>query len=696
VGSHNGSKEFPVPFKFASVEQLAYLYEDEDGQVRDKEDGIIESRTVVEFIYDATISDARNEFKWIPLRTRFDKTESVNKYKKSYGNEKSVAANIFKTIINPITIDTFTLLGTPMTFNIEYNRLNTLINEPESTLNKSLQDTSRSNAYYQKRTDLGTSMRAFHNFIKKNIIGIYCKGKDRVLDMACGRGGDINKIIMADVKQYVGIDVDYAGLFQVDDSALNRYNKIKRNNQDITDMVFIHADGRALFESAVQNNMIKNMSTENKINIEKYLSPKAKYDVINCQFAIHYMAGSEVTWNNFCENINNLIADDGYLLITTFDGRIVNNKLMENAEKNKWAVAYTNNNGTSQPFFEIQKLYNDSITNFNTPGISIDLYNAMISTPGTYITEYLVTPTFLIDSMYDKCKMELIETDTFSNLFELYHNLFMSNKSQNIWASDLGQKQFESIRDYYLSVNGVDRTDSDLSALFDKFSNEEIEINKASYEFSCLNRYYVFKRKEKNLVLKPARVVNPIKQELNLGQVLTPFFNSKNLKLAIELKRQKINDSYHGAKKLYNFDSPDVYLIRHQINNINGIEIDSYNLLKIEKSKSKDLSKDLNKDLNKGSSQEFNKDGRSVDIESDTNQSPPTNVEGAMDTTNGSADDQVKPYLFFYKSPDGYFYPIYIKDSSSKRGKHTVVLTDKTLRNEINYLIKYNESAYKK
>jgi len=156
------------------------------------------------------------------------------------------------------------------------------------------------------------------------------------------------------------------------------------------------------------------------------------------------------------------------------------------------------------------------------------------------------------------------------------------------------------------------------------------------------------------------------------------------LKLAIEFKRQKINDSYHGVKKTYHFDSPDVYLIRHQLNNINGIEIDSYNLLKIEKSKTKEspLGNKLNEDP------QGSKEGSKVDVDVEIGPDSPSTDQTVQEPT------KLKPYLFFYKSPDGYFYPIYINESSKK--KRSVLLTDKTLYNEINYLIKYNESVSKK
>ena len=72
-------------------------------------------------------------------------------------------------------------------------------------------------SYYNKVTNLGRSLREFHNWIKKYLISNYlgvitspeCATgtayKPRVLDVGCGRGGDILKFVEQDIR-YVGFD----------------------------------------------------------------------------------------------------------------------------------------------------------------------------------------------------------------------------------------------------------------------------------------------------------------------------------------------------------------------------------------------------------------------------------------------------------------------------------------------------------
>src|SRR5437868_5712221 len=112
--------EIPVLFNPDPKKDLsnAYIYL-KNGEARDIIGNIIETDTVVEFAYqnDPNVQD---NFRWIPLRTRYDKTESVKKYNKKYGNYTEVANKIFRSIKNPVTEKDFELLANEKTY---YNAL---------------------------------------------------------------------------------------------------------------------------------------------------------------------------------------------------------------------------------------------------------------------------------------------------------------------------------------------------------------------------------------------------------------------------------------------------------------------------------------------------------------------------------------------------------------------------------------------
>lgn len=590
-GTNTSGQEKPVPFKINGKEQVANIYLI-DGEARDIKGRVIDNETVVEFIFDTSKQDINDAYKWIPLKTRYDKTESVQKYHKRYGNNINIATRIWRTIINPITEETILSLANPATYQKEMDRLTKLSNVYDK----------QSFTYYQKKTSDATGMRAFNNWIKSNMILTYCQNKHNVLDIGAGRGGDLIKFIHAKVEEYVGLDIDNNGLYIINDSAYNRYKNLKHSNKNVPPMYFIHADARGLLNVQSQENIIPNMTTINKKLIETHLSGNKKYDIINAQFTLHYYLSDELSWSNFCQNINDHLQDNGYMLITTFDGQLIYDRLIG---KSKMTVSYTDNHGNKNIFFEILKIYNDSdITNEkNKLGISIDLYNSLISRPGTYIREYLVFSDFLEKSLKENCSLELIETDSFFNLFNLYKNYFTQQNLDHFAQADTSNKRHNEIRDFYFSL------DPNANTLF---TVEQTDIALASFKLSMLNRYYIFKKTTKIDLTEPSRIVG-INNKINLGKVLVPYFDTNMMAIDSNNKTNEINNIYHMVRRKHIHIKPSIYLIRHTITK-NNLDNKIYQKNKLEFFKVK-----------KGSD-------------------PKT--------------------LLIYKSPDKYFYPIYYQPNN--------------------------------
>jgi hypothetical protein len=614
VGESDGNYERPIPFKINGVDQKAYVYAP-DGVARDSNKVPIDDNTVLEFVYDnvqvnSKIQQADNAYKWIPIKTRYDKTESVIKYHKSYGNPEFIANRIWKSIINPVTEDVINLLANHKTYQKEMDRLKETLKNKEEFV------------YYADKVKVisgeekGEHMRAFHNWIKSNMILSYCKNKVSVWDSGCGLGGDITKFIRAEIGEYVGTDVDNNGLHVINDCASCRYKSLKKNNPNIPPMTFINADSKGILDVKSQTKIFPNMEDTNKELINKFLSGKKKYNVVNCQFSIHYYLSDEISWNNFCTNINNHTAPNAYFLITTFDGKVIKDKL---DKKKKLTISYTNNSGNKSVFSEIIKLYDDADT--NPIGQGINVYNSTIFAKGKYVKEYLVDPDFLIESLSKKCGMELVETDSFFNLFNLYKNYFTSG------GVDQMNKQQKSVVKYYKLLD---------PNMKNKFSTEEIEIAKACFAFSSLNRYYVFKKQVNIDFDEPARLVG-INNEIKLNKMITPHFESKNMIIDIDYKHPRINTLYKKMKEgilgVTKDDTPNVYLIRHSI--------------------TKDI---INKE-------EYY-----------------DNLVEVVQLKEGSGSN----FIMIYKSPDKYFYPIYQRIHEDKK----YLFSDKKIINDINVLTK--------
>lgn len=532
VGINKGKFENPVPFKVNGVEQKANIYVT-DGEAVDIEGNVINDDTVVEFVFDTTKPDLPNPFKWTALRTRHDKTDSVRKYKKKYGNSLGTAIRIWKTIINPISEESIAILANPQTYKKEMDRL---LNTNNSYVEKGF-------VYYQKVSENAKSMRAFNNWIKSNMISTYCKDKPSVLDIGCGRGGDLLKFINAGIGEYVGLDIDRNGLYVISGSAFNRYKGYSAKLKNVPPMYFIHADARAKFNVADQEAVISNMNVFNKTLIDKYLSGAKKYSVINAQFTLHYYLSDDISWNNFCKNINDHLESGGHVLITGFDGKLIYDNLKN---KQKMTVSYTDDSGKKVIFFEIVKAFaNDSNKGL---GMAIDLYNSLYSNPDTYIREYLIFPEFLIKSLKEKCDLDLVETDSFYNLFNLYKEYFTNEEN----ISDEINARYKIIKEFYQSIQPNTHTDVSIDAA------------RASFKLSMLNRYYVFKKSTKNNINNQARVVG-INHKINLGNMITPYFTTNNMIIQPNMKSNNINQTYKDICRKYPTIKPNVYIVRHTV-----------------------------------------------------------------------------------------------------------------------------------
>jgi len=142
---------------------------------------------------------------------------------------------------------------------------------------------------------------------------------------------------------------------------------------------------------------------------------------------IHYLFKDEITFNNFCSNVNKYLDINGYLIITTFDANLINNLFLNN---NTTHSEYFNNNDNNQEkFFEIIKKY-DTI-NLQNFGLKIDVNVSIFMKEDEYNSEYLVEPDFLIKKLNEKCNLRLIETELFINIYKNYKKYFINNYENN-------------------------------------------------------------------------------------------------------------------------------------------------------------------------------------------------------------------------------------------------------------------------
>lgn len=494
VGKTIKNIEQPILFEPEkdSVKHLAYVYLI-DGEVRDQSGNIIQDKTVVEFYYktDATVPE---RFRWIPMRTRFDKTESVQRFGKKYGNYSDVANKVWRSIRNPITMNDFSILANDDTYT---NHNNMLKGKVDHSI---IMSEAKENAYYQKRTNLGKPMRNWHNWIKSNLIYTYTNfnyvqsGKHMsVLDYACGRGGDLMKYYYSQVDFYVGFDVDNNGLISPGDGAVSRYNQFRKTKPNFPRCSFIHADGGTLLNYEDQNKTLGGMDKKNMDLMNQFFSKdpskRTQFDSISCQFAVHYFFANETVFNNFTQNVNDYLKPGGILILTTFDS----DKLMEALkDKDKYTVYYTTQNGERQVLIDIIKKYKEPEKDEKVSiGYAIDFHNALDFNEGEYRTEYLVDKNFIVEEFSKRCNLELVDTDSFENQYLIHSDFFLNE----VYKYESSEKTRQFMKDV------------------SEFFTQKTDINIASFQMSRLYRYYAFRKKTDVKQVTKKAATKPVKQK---------------------------------------------------------------------------------------------------------------------------------------------------------------------------------------
>uniref|UniRef100_A0A1I7XQ95 mRNA (guanine-N(7))-methyltransferase n=1 Tax=Heterorhabditis bacteriophora TaxID=37862 RepID=A0A1I7XQ95_HETBA len=124
----------------------------------------------------------------------------------------------------------------------------------------------------------------------------------RVMDLACGKGGDLKKWKLANVKSLVMTDIASVSL----DQAKERYeDMMKRDRHRIFPAEFILADCT-------------------KDDLRTMFSNSSPFDLVSCQFALHYSFIDEPSARMFLKNATQSLRPGGYFIGTLPDAeRIV-------------------------------------------------------------------------------------------------------------------------------------------------------------------------------------------------------------------------------------------------------------------------------------------------------------------------------------------------------------------------------------
>ena len=393
----------PIPFQPVNpyMKDTHILYIPIDGNsIKCKNGMIIKDNDIVECIYNKASEGHFN--KWTPLRVRDVLTP----------NDFMTANNVWKTFHNPISNEM-----------IQSGKIEAQTEE----------------MYYYNvnaRKDMSSkSLADYHSFLKKNLIKSVSNVGSSLLDLSCGKLGDLNHWIDAELGICVGLDLNRDNLENVDNGAANRVlNKMTEYSLAGNDIPRLLENTLLIWADTSKN---INDSTAGKDILNKYYldiikgnvavdqvknsklrkfygisdgSPQNGFDIVSCQFSIHYFFENETTLRTFLENVSNNLREGGKFIGTCLNGNRVFSLLEGKTLVEKFSEG--------KLIWKINKAYDAEIEHFPNNsdglGIPIDVYFESI---GNTTREYLVNMDYLI-SLAAQYNLKLVVNNSFESKYD--------------------------------------------------------------------------------------------------------------------------------------------------------------------------------------------------------------------------------------------------------------------------------------
>jgi hypothetical protein len=434
----------------------------------------IPNRSIVEFRYDPSREPG---WRWIPARIRHDKTERLIRAIAKGGNikysgmmnDEGVANDVWNSIHNPVT-ESMIRNGTEQANQTE---LEHILSIRESEVGKKYYESTAP----KENIILVKGMRDFHNRYIKNDILIKRAlrgGNKTLVDLACGKGGDLSKWIEGRARYVVGIDASGDGITNPDDGAYKRYMNdiIKFGADRVPKAAFVIGNSSKNIVSGAaganpeESNILRKIFGKYEADgtvppyIDKVMtgSMRSGADVAACMFALHYFFKDKEMLDGFLRNLSEIVKIGGYFIGCCFDGDKVF-KMLRYLQKGETKTGMVED----VPLWSITKQYDvdELLPEDSSLGLPIDVQFISI---GSGQIEYLVP-------------------------FEL-----LTKKMKDIGFSLLDASELKD-----LGLNASTNT-FDVSYLMAERDRQRFSMLEPVKEYSFLNRWFIFKRRGEGAV----------------------------------------------------------------------------------------------------------------------------------------------------------------------------------------------------
>ena len=410
-----------------------------------------EDDTIVEFRHDKTKEPG---FNWIPIRVRYDKTADYKSGGKNYGNAYHVAESVWRTIHDPITTQMITSgRGIP-----------DMVGDDD--------------VYYNRSGDSKTrALRDFHNlYVKRKVIMSVCHPGNKLIDLTVGKGGDFSKWIASKLSFVFGVDVARDNIENRLDGACARYLNYKKTTPSVPSALFVNGNsglnvrsGEACFtdkgREIVRAVFGEGPKDEKKLGrgvYKNYGQGEKGFNVVSCQFALHYFFENTKMLHNFLRNASECCRMGGYFIGTCYDGREVF-KMLEDKKQGE----SVSQNIDGKKIWEVTKQYDsDTLENDATSvGMAIDVYQETINKT---FREYLVNFNYL-----DKLMQE-----------------YGFEKASSAETKGIGGRSVGTFNDcYYLMKSEINKNPE-----LEKEYGRAMDMTSAEKTVSFLNNYFIYKK----------------------------------------------------------------------------------------------------------------------------------------------------------------------------------------------------------
>lgn len=150
-------------------------------------------------------------------------------------------------------------------------------------------------------------LRKFNNIIKYMLINKFVKAGDKVLDLGCGKGGDLHKWHKSKVSQYVGIDISNESVLEL----IRRFQTMRS----------------ASFESVFATGDAFNTPVTELLS--QFPQVEFPMDMVTMQFVMHYAFSSESSIRNLLKNISQSLKVGGTFIGTIPSSDVIAEKIKQ-------------------------------------------------------------------------------------------------------------------------------------------------------------------------------------------------------------------------------------------------------------------------------------------------------------------------------------------------------------------------------